>query len=85
MKNTKNSLNESEKTAEGRKDAIKIIVAVSNPVFGDPGLGLNQRQCMEAKTMKANLLTGKATTLELPHRETRKIHPDMVKTIATDH
>ena len=85
MKNIKDSLNELEKTAEGRKDAKKIIAAVSHPVFGDPGLGLNQRQCMEAKTMKANLLTGKTTTLELPHREARKIYPDMVKTIATDH
>ena len=85
MKNIKDSLTELEKTVQGRKDAKKVIAAVSHPVFGDPGLGLNWRKKKETKIMKQNLLTGKSTTLELPHTEKRKIFPDSVKDIAHIH
>ena len=85
MKNIRDSLTELEKTVQGRKDAKKVIAAVSHPVFGDPGLGLNWRKKNETKLMKQNLLTGKSTTLELPQTEKRKIFPDSVKDIAHTH
>ena len=43
MKNIKNTLTELRKTPEGRKQAKLIIAAVSHPVFGDPGLDLDER------------------------------------------
>ena len=85
MKNIRDSLTELEKTVQGRKDAKKVIAAVSHPVFGDPGLGLNSHKKKETKLMKQNLLTGKSTTLELPQTEKRKIFPDSVKDIAHTH
>ena len=85
MKNIKDSLAELEKTVEGRKEAKKIIAAVSHPVFGDPGLGLTKNKKKETKIMKQNLLIGKTTTLELPEMEKRKIFPDTVFDIAHTH
>ena len=84
-KNIKDSLTELQKTPDGKKDARKVIAAVSHPVFGDPGLGLNWRQKQEAKQIKENLLTGKAATLKLPEKAARKIYPDSVEAIASNH
>ena len=42
MKNIKDTLKELNKTPEGRKQSKLIIAAVSHPVFGDPGLDLDE-------------------------------------------
>ena len=85
MKNIRDSLNELEKTPEGRKESKKIIAAVSHPVFGDPGLELNWKVKHDTKQMKENLLTGITKTLELPEKKKRKHFPDRVEAIADEH
>ena len=43
MKNIRDTLTELKKTPGGRKQSKLIIAAVSHPVFGDPGLDLDER------------------------------------------
>ena len=85
MKNIKDTLKELNKTPEGRKQSKLIIAAVSHPVFGDPGLELDERTRKETKSCKQNLLTGKENTLKLDDHKKRKVFPASVEAIAREH
>ena len=85
MQNIKDTMNELEKTKEGRKQAKIIAAGVSHPVFGDPGLNLNWRIKEKARKAKENLLTGMASTLKMPEKKKRNVFPESVEAVAADY
>ena len=78
------TLTELKKTPEGRKQSKLIIAPVSHPVFGDPGLDLDERTRKETKSCKQNLLTGKENTLKLDDHKKRQVFPASVEAIARE-
>ena len=85
LKTTKETITELKKTPEGRKQAKLFIAGVTHPVFGDPGLGLDERTRKEVKTIKSNLLTGTASTLKAEEHKKRSEFPLKVVEIAQKH
>jgi hypothetical protein len=85
MKNIKETITELMKTPEGRKQAKLFIAGVSHPVFGDPGLDLNERTRKEVKEIKENLLKGKESTLKEVEKEKRTEFPKTVEDLARNH
>ena len=85
MKSIRETVNELNKTPEGKKQADICIPGVSHPVYGDPGLGLNLSRKNATKEMKAKLLSGEEVTLKKPVSKRRQIFPKSVEEIAREH
>ena len=85
LQNIKETVDELQKTTEGKKQAKIIIAGVSHPTFGDPGLNLSRSTKQEVRQAKENLLTGKTSVLKIPEKKKRQIYPKKVEAIARDH
>ena len=85
LQNIKETVDELQKTTEGKKQAKIIIAGVSHPTFGDPGLNLSKTVKQEVRQAKGNLLTGKTSILKVSEKEKRQIYPKSVEAIAKDH
>lgn len=85
LQNIKETVDELQKTTEGKKQAKIIIAGVSHPTFGDPGLNLSRSTKQEVRQAKENLLTGKTSVLKVSEKKKRQIYPKIVEAIARDH
>lgn len=85
MQNIQDTLNELEKTKEGRKQAKIIIAGVSHASFGDPGLNVSRTTKENTKKAKEDLLTGKSTVLKMPENKKRQVFPETVEAISINH
>ena len=85
LQNVKETIEELNKTPEGRKQAVEFIAGVSHQVYGDPGLGLSRRTKEKVKQMKGKLLSGEKSTLVCENFEKRKIFPPSIELMAKTH
>ena len=85
LKNIKETITELKKTPEGKKQAKLVMAAISHPIFGDPGLDIDERTRKEVKMIKVNLLNGCTSTLQAVEHEKRSEFPKSVKEIARNH
>ena len=85
MKSIRETINELNKTPQGRKQAKMFIAGVSHPVYGDPGLGLNKKMKSEIKQIKGKLLSDEEATLKVQENKKRNIFPKSVEMIAREH
>ena len=85
LKSIKETITELKKTPSGKKQAKLVMAAVSHPVFGDPGLDIDERTRKEVKMMKVNLLKGSTSTLQAVAHEKRSEFPKSVKEIGRRH